>query len=155
MQMVRLGEIWGAGWHNGWHTLGSVNHSRDTALYEKMVAMKAGRVHKPGGPEGLVYEDVPEPQAGAGQAVVKVEAKGDRVHDFVRSADLQRGDEHRRHRIVFGGAVPAQRLARWRELSRQLCRRCALQQLRGHWPAAEALAVRRERKARLSWERVT
>jgi NADPH2:quinone reductase len=41
-----------------------------------MVAMKAGRVHKPGGPEGLVYEDVPEPQAGAGQAVVKVEAIG-------------------------------------------------------------------------------
>ena len=38
--------------------------------------MKAGRVHKPGGPEGLVYEDVPDPKAGAGQAVVKVEAIG-------------------------------------------------------------------------------
>ncbi len=38
--------------------------------------MKAVRVHKPGGPEGLVYEDVPEPKAGAGQAVVKVEAIG-------------------------------------------------------------------------------
>ena len=38
--------------------------------------MKAVRVHKPGGPEGLVYEDVPDPQAGAGQAVVKVEAIG-------------------------------------------------------------------------------
>jgi NADPH2:quinone reductase len=38
--------------------------------------MKAVRVHKAGGPEGLVYEDVPNPQAGAGQAVVKVEAIG-------------------------------------------------------------------------------
>lgn len=38
--------------------------------------MKAVRVHKPGGPEGMVYEDVPEPKAGSGQAVVKVEAIG-------------------------------------------------------------------------------
>jgi len=38
--------------------------------------MKAVRVHKPGGPEGLVYEDVPDPKAGAGQAVVKGEAVG-------------------------------------------------------------------------------
>jgi len=38
--------------------------------------MKAVRVHKPGGPEGLVYEDVPDPKAGAGQVVVKVEAIG-------------------------------------------------------------------------------
>jgi NADPH2:quinone reductase len=38
--------------------------------------MKAVRVHKAGGPEGLVYEDVPDPKAGAGQAVVQVEAIG-------------------------------------------------------------------------------
>jgi NADPH:quinone reductase len=38
--------------------------------------MKAVRVHKAGGPEGLVYEDVPDPKAGAGQALVKVEAIG-------------------------------------------------------------------------------
>jgi len=38
--------------------------------------MKAVRVHKPGGPEGMVYEDVPDPQAGSGQVVVKVEAIG-------------------------------------------------------------------------------
>lgn len=38
--------------------------------------MKAVRVHTPGGPEGLIYEDVPDPKAGAGQAVVKVEAIG-------------------------------------------------------------------------------
>jgi NADPH2:quinone reductase len=38
--------------------------------------MKAVRVHKAGGPEGLVYEDVPNPKAGAGQAVIKIEAIG-------------------------------------------------------------------------------
>src|SRR6266542_2415788 len=42
----------------------------------RRVAMKAVRVHKPGGPEGMVYEDVPDPKAGAGQVVVKVEAIG-------------------------------------------------------------------------------
>jgi NADPH:quinone reductase len=38
--------------------------------------MKAVRVHKAGGPEGMVYEDVPDPKAGAGQAVIKIEAIG-------------------------------------------------------------------------------
>jgi NADPH2:quinone reductase len=38
--------------------------------------MKAVRVHKPGGPEGLVYEDVPDAKAGAAQVIVKVEAIG-------------------------------------------------------------------------------
>ncbi len=38
--------------------------------------MKAVRVHSPGGPEVLRYEDVPDPQAGAGEALVRVEAAG-------------------------------------------------------------------------------
>ena len=38
--------------------------------------MKAIRVHAPGGPEVLRYEDVPEPQPKAGEAVVRVEAAG-------------------------------------------------------------------------------
>lgn len=38
--------------------------------------MKAIRVHTPGGPEVLRLEDVPEPQAGPGQAVVRIEAAG-------------------------------------------------------------------------------
>jgi NADPH2:quinone reductase len=38
--------------------------------------MKAVRVHTPGGPDALRYEDVPEPKPGAGQAVVKVDAAG-------------------------------------------------------------------------------
>src|SRR5437868_2653428 len=38
--------------------------------------MKAIRVHTPGGPEVMHYEDVPEPTAKAGEAVVKVDAAG-------------------------------------------------------------------------------
>ncbi|MEP6994547.1 MAG: quinone oxidoreductase [Acidobacteriota bacterium] len=38
--------------------------------------MKAIRVHSPGGPEALRYEDVPDPVPSAGEAVVRVEAAG-------------------------------------------------------------------------------
>src|SRR5262249_54693865 len=38
--------------------------------------MKAIRVHTPGGPDALKYEDVPDPTPGAGQAAVKVGASG-------------------------------------------------------------------------------
>lgn len=38
--------------------------------------MKAVRVHRPGSPDALVYEDVPNPVAGPGQVVVRVEAAG-------------------------------------------------------------------------------
>ncbi|HYB40147.1 MAG TPA: quinone oxidoreductase [Candidatus Methylomirabilis sp.] len=38
--------------------------------------MKAVRVHSPGGPEALTYEDVPEPKPVAGQAVVTLGASG-------------------------------------------------------------------------------
>jgi NADPH:quinone reductase len=38
--------------------------------------MKAVRVHKPGGPEALIYEDFPDPKAGPGQTVVRIEAAG-------------------------------------------------------------------------------
>src|SRR5436189_2869468 len=38
--------------------------------------MKAVRIHAAGGPEVLKYEDVPEPQPKAGEAVVKVDAAG-------------------------------------------------------------------------------
>ena len=38
--------------------------------------MKAIRVHTPGGPEALTYDDVPEPVPGAGQAIVKLGASG-------------------------------------------------------------------------------
>ena len=38
--------------------------------------VKAVRVHAPGGPEVLRYEDVPDPEPAAGQALVRVEAAG-------------------------------------------------------------------------------
>lgn len=38
--------------------------------------MKAIRVHQPGGPEALVYEDVPMPEPGEGEARIKIEAIG-------------------------------------------------------------------------------
>jgi NADPH2:quinone reductase len=38
--------------------------------------MKAVRIHTPGGPEAMRYEDAPEPTPRAGEAVVKVEAAG-------------------------------------------------------------------------------
>lgn len=38
--------------------------------------MKAIRIHAPGGPEALTFEDVPEPTPGSGQAVVKLDAAG-------------------------------------------------------------------------------
>jgi NADPH2:quinone reductase len=38
--------------------------------------MKAIRVHTPGGPDALKYEDVPEPAPGAGQAAVRLGACG-------------------------------------------------------------------------------
>jgi NADPH:quinone reductase len=38
--------------------------------------MKAIRIHTPGGPEALQYDDVAEPTPGAGQAVVKLAAAG-------------------------------------------------------------------------------
>lgn len=38
--------------------------------------MKAVRVHAPGGPDALRYEDVPQPSPGRGEALVKIEAAG-------------------------------------------------------------------------------
>ena len=38
--------------------------------------MKAVRIHTPGGPDALRYEDAPEPAPQAGEAVVKVDAAG-------------------------------------------------------------------------------
>jgi NADPH2:quinone reductase len=38
--------------------------------------MRAIRVHTPGGPEAMRYEEVPEPTPGRGEAVVRIEAAG-------------------------------------------------------------------------------
>ena len=41
-----------------------------------MATMKAVRIHAYGGPEVLVYEDAPRPQAGKGEVLVRVHAAG-------------------------------------------------------------------------------
>src|SRR3984893_2926985 len=42
----------------------------------KNTHMKAIRLHREGGPEQLVYEDAPEPELGAGDALIRVHATG-------------------------------------------------------------------------------
>jgi NADPH2:quinone reductase len=46
--------------------------------------MKAARFHKTGGPEVLIYEDVPDPVPGQGQILLKVEAAGVNYVDIMR-----------------------------------------------------------------------
>src|SRR2546425_1254627 len=50
--------------------------------------MKAIRVHAPGGPDALRYEDVPQPTPGAGQVVVKIEAAGVNFIDLYHRTGL-------------------------------------------------------------------
>ena len=50
--------------------------------------MKAIRVHAPGGPEVLRYEEVPQSAAGAGQALVKIEAAGVNYIDVYQRTGL-------------------------------------------------------------------
>src|SRR3972149_7063623 len=50
--------------------------------------MKAIRVHAPGGPDVLCYEEVPHPAAGAGQALVKNEAAGGDYNDAYQRTGL-------------------------------------------------------------------
>ena len=50
--------------------------------------MKAIRVHSPGGPEALRYEDVPQPSPGAGQVLVRIEAAGVNFVDVYQRTGL-------------------------------------------------------------------
>ena len=48
--------------------------------------MKAVRVHKPGGPEAMVYEEVERPSPGPGQVLVRVLTAGvNYVDTYIRS----------------------------------------------------------------------
>jgi len=46
--------------------------------------MKAARMHKTGGPDVLVYEDVPEPRPAPGEVLIKVEAVSVNYADAIR-----------------------------------------------------------------------
>ncbi len=52
--------------------------------------MKAVRIHQPGGPEAMKYDDVPQPEPKAGEAVVKIDAAGLNYIDvYVRSGQYK------------------------------------------------------------------
>src|SRR5262245_13400438 len=69
--------------------------------------MKAVRVHTPGGPEALRYEDVADPTAKPGQAVVKVEAAGLNYIDVYYRSGLYRTDLPLTLGMEAGGTVAA------------------------------------------------
>ncbi len=52
--------------------------------------MKAIRVHQPGGPENMVYEDVPMPSVGQGQALVRLRAIGVNYMDIYARQGVQK-----------------------------------------------------------------
>jgi NADPH2:quinone reductase len=69
--------------------------------------MKAIRVHAPGGPEVMKYEDVPEPQPKAGEAIVKVEAAGLNFIDVYQRSGLYKLDMPLTLGLEAGGTVTA------------------------------------------------
>ncbi len=69
--------------------------------------MKAVRVHVPGGPEVLRYEDVAEPSPGAGEAVVRVEAAGVNFIDVYHRTGLYKVPLPRTMGVEGAGTVTA------------------------------------------------
>ncbi|MBI4305899.1 MAG: alcohol dehydrogenase catalytic domain-containing protein, partial [Chloroflexi bacterium] len=50
--------------------------------------MKAIRVHTPGGPEAMKFEEIPDPVPGPGQVVVQIEAAGVNFVDIYNRSGL-------------------------------------------------------------------
>src|SRR5213079_1811179 len=69
--------------------------------------MKAVRMHAPGGPEVLTYEDVPEPQPKAGEAIVKVDAAGLNYIDVYYRSGLYKAELPMTLGMEAGGVVTA------------------------------------------------
>jgi NADPH2:quinone reductase len=69
--------------------------------------MKAIRVHAPGGPEALRYEDVPDPAPKAGEAVVKVDAAGLNYIDVYYRTGLYKAEMPLTLGLEAGGTVAA------------------------------------------------
>ena len=69
--------------------------------------MKAVRIHTPGGPEVLTYEDVPEPRPKAGEAVVKVDAAGLNYIDVYYRSGLYKAELPMTLGMEAGGVVTA------------------------------------------------
>src|SRR5947208_2242433 len=69
--------------------------------------MKAVRVHAPGGPEALKYEDVPEPTPKPGEAIVKIDAAGLNYIDVYQRSGLYKLDLPLTLGLEAGGTVTA------------------------------------------------
>ena len=64
--------------------------------------MKAVRIHHYGGPEALRYEDVPRPQPGAGEVLIRIHAAGVNPVDW----KIREGYFWKRHAAVHAAAHP-------------------------------------------------
>jgi len=69
--------------------------------------MKAVRVHAPGGPEAMKFEDVPEPTPKTGEAVVKVDAAGLNYIDVYQRSGLYKLEMPLTLGLEAGGTVTA------------------------------------------------
>lgn len=69
--------------------------------------MKAIRIHAPGGPEALRYEDVADPTPGSGQALVKVDAAGLNYIDVYYRTGLYKAELPMTLGLEAGGTVLA------------------------------------------------
>ncbi len=69
--------------------------------------MKAIRIHTPGGPDALKYEDVPEPTPKPGEAVVKVDAAGLNYIDVYYRAGTYKAELPTTPGMEAGGTVSA------------------------------------------------
>jgi len=69
--------------------------------------MKAIRIHAPGGPEVMRYEDVPEPAPGPGQALVRIEAIGVNFIDTYHRTGLYKIDLPATLGVEAAGTVAA------------------------------------------------
>ena len=69
--------------------------------------MKAVRIHAPGGPDALKYEDVPEPTPKAGEAVVRIDAAGLNYIDVYQRSGHYKLDMPLALGLEAGGTVTA------------------------------------------------
>jgi NADPH2:quinone reductase len=69
--------------------------------------MKAVRIHAPGGPEKLAYEDAPQPAPKAGEALVKVDAAGLNYIDVYFRTGLYKAEYPLTLGMEAGGTVAA------------------------------------------------
>jgi len=70
-----------------------------------MATMKAVRIHGYGGPEVLVYEDAPRPQAGKGEVLVQVHAAGINPVDWKVREGYAKDRLHHRLPLILGWDV--------------------------------------------------